>query len=132
MLQRVKEQQPALCSVLLKSNDKAVRSPFPDGPEWNLLEGLVAILEPFEEATKALSGSNYPTISMISPLLYQVCKVTLKVNEDDNVNLKTIKETLLEDFQDRYSSPAITKIPAFLDLQFKGLDLSSQLMKEFM
>ena len=110
MLQRVKEQQPALCSVLLESKYKAVRSLFPDGPEWNLLEDLVTVLEPFEEATKALSGSNYPTISMISPLLYQVCKVTLKVNEDKNVNLKRIKETMLEDFQDRYSSPAITEI----------------------
>ena len=54
MLQRVKEQQPALCSVLLESKDKVVRSLFPDGPEWNLLEDLVAVLEPFEEATKAL------------------------------------------------------------------------------
>ena len=63
MLQRVKEQQPALCSVLLESKDKVVHSLFPDGPEWNLLEDLVAVLEPFEEATKALSGSTYPTIS---------------------------------------------------------------------
>ena len=125
MLQRVKEQQPALCSVLLESKDKVVRSLFPDGPEWNLLEDLVAVLEPFEEATKALSGSTYPTISMISPLLYQVCEVTLKVNEDDNMNLKKIKETMLEDFQDRYSSPAITEvlnIAAFLDPRFKELD----------
>ena len=76
MLQRVKEQQPALCSVLLESKDKAVRSLFPDGPEWNLLEDLVAVLEPFEEATKAMSGSNYPTISMISQLVYQVCGKT--------------------------------------------------------
>ena len=73
MLQRVKEQQPALCSVLLESKDKAVCSLFPDGPEWNLLEDLVTVLKPFEEATKALSGSNYPTISIINPLLYQVC-----------------------------------------------------------
>ena len=125
MLQRVKEQQPALCSVLFESRDKAVRSLFPDGSEWNLLEDLVAVLEPFEEATKAMSGSNYPTISMISPLLYQVCKVTLKVKEDDNANLKRIKETMLEDFQDRYSSPGILEIiniAAFLDPRFKELD----------
>ena len=87
----------------------------------------MTVLEPFEEATKALSfsGSNYPTISMISPLLYQVCKVTLKANEDDNVSLKRMKETMLEDFQDGYSSPAITEIlniAAFLDPRFKELD----------
>ena len=93
MLQCVKEQQPALCSVLFESRDKTVRSLFPDGSEWNLLEDLVAVLEPFEEATKAMSGSNYPTINMISPLLYQICKVTLKV-KDDNANLKRIKETM--------------------------------------
>ena len=110
MLQHIKEQQPALCSVLLESKDKAVCSLFPDGPEWNLLEDPVAVLEPFKEATKALSGSTYPTISMINPLLYQVCEVTLKINEDDNMNLKKIKETILEDFQDRYSSSAITEV----------------------
>ena len=77
-----------MCSVLLESIDIAVHPLFPDGPEWNLLEDPVAVLEPFKEATKALSGSTYPTISMISPLLYQVCEVTLKVNENDNMNLK--------------------------------------------
>ena len=51
--------------------------------------------------------------------------MTLKVNEDDNVNLKRIKETMLEDLQDEYSSPAITEIfniAAFLDPRFKELD----------
>ena len=64
MLKCVREQQPALCSVLLESKDKVVCSLFPDGPEWNLLEDLVGVLEPFEEATKAMSGSNYPTIGI--------------------------------------------------------------------
>jgi len=56
-----------------------------------------------------MSGSSYPSISMISPLLYQVCEVTLKVKEDDNASLKKnqrnlqkkIKGTMLEDFQER-------------------------------
>jgi len=78
--------------VLLESKDKAVRSLFLDASEWNLLEDLVAVLEPFKEATKAMSGSNYPTISMISPLLYQICEVTLKINENDNSNLKKSKK----------------------------------------
>ena len=57
-----------------------------------------------------MSGYNCPKLSMISPLLYWVCEVKLKVNEDDNENLKRIKKTMLEDFKDRYSSPAITEI----------------------
>ena len=125
MLQHVKEQQPALCRVLLESKDKDVHPLFSDEPKQNLLEHPVADLEPFKEATKALSGSTYPTISMINPLLYQVCEVTLKVNENDNMNLKKIKETILEDFQDRYSSPTITEIlniVAFLDPWLKELD----------
>jgi len=51
--------------------------------------------------------------------------VTLKVKEDNNANLKRIKETMLEDLQDRYSSPAILEIiniAAFLDPRFKKLD----------
>ena len=56
------------------------------------------------------SGSNYPIISIISSLLYQVCEVTLKISEDDNVNLKRTKETMLKDFKDKYSFSAITEI----------------------
>ena len=63
MLQWVREQQPALCAVLLECKDgAATHCLFPVGPEWTLMEELTAVLEPFEEATKAMSGYNYPTV----------------------------------------------------------------------
>jgi len=78
MLQLVKEQQPALFSVLFENRNKAVHSVFPDGSEWNLLDDLVAVLEPFEEATKAMSGSNYPTISItLEPIILQILNIML-------------------------------------------------------
>jgi len=52
----------------------------------------VTVLEPFEEAIKAVTGSNYPTINMISPLLYQICEIARKINENDNLNLKISKK----------------------------------------
>ena len=125
MLQRVRDLQPALCAVLMENKEKHICALFPDGAEWDLLEELVSILQPFEEATKAMSGSNYPTISMLSPLIYQLCKVTLKVNDGDSTNLQNIKEAMLEDFEERYSSPDIANIlnvAAFIDPRFKELD----------
>ena len=56
MLQRVKDLQSALCAVLMENKEKHILSLFPDGNEWDLLEELVSILQPFEEATKAMVG----------------------------------------------------------------------------
>ena len=47
-------------------------------------EELLAVLEPFVEATTVMSGSQYPTVSMLSPLLYKLLKVTLSHKDEDN------------------------------------------------
>ena len=38
MLEKVVEQQQALCAVLLDSQDRAIRSLLPDGPEWTVID----------------------------------------------------------------------------------------------
>ena len=37
--------------------------------EWNLLQNLVKILEPFAEATDFLGGTKYCTYSIINPII---------------------------------------------------------------
>jgi len=51
MLERVVEQQQALCAVLLDSQSRVVRSLLPDGAEWSVIEELMVILKPFALAT---------------------------------------------------------------------------------
>ncbi|RGB35852.1 hypothetical protein C1646_758795 [Rhizophagus diaphanus] len=42
--------------------------------EWNLLKDLRPILRPFSEATDLLGGSNYCTISIMTPILIEIKK----------------------------------------------------------
>ena len=37
------------------------------------------MLKPFHRATTAMSASSYPTLSMLSPLLYKLLDIVLKV-----------------------------------------------------
>ena len=70
MLEWIKELQQPLCTVLLDKPHE-VRSLLPDGDEWTVIEELLDVLKPFHKATKTMSVSLYPTLSMLSPLLYQ-------------------------------------------------------------
>ena len=125
MLQRVQEQQPALCAVLIESTDRAIRFLLPDNPEWTLIEELMTILKPFHEATTMMSGSKYPTSSLLAPLLYKLLDVTLKVGNDDSNHMRLIKQVIATDLQTRYRSLSVTEMintAAFLDPRFKDLD----------
>ena len=89
------------------------------------MEELIAVLEPFEEATKAMSGSNYPMISMLSPLLYRLLDITLKPEDNDSSSSKHIKAAIAEDLKNRYSTYDVRhtlNVAAFLDPRFKDLD----------
>jgi len=90
MLERVVEQQQALCAVLLNSQDRTVRSFLPDEAEWSGIEESIVILKPFPLATTVLSGSSYGTISIVSPLTHKFCS-NLDGKEDDSENLKQLK-----------------------------------------
>ena len=40
--------------------------------EWDLIQSLVDILEPFAEATDYLGGSSYCTYSIINPVIEEI------------------------------------------------------------
>ena len=94
MLERFMEQQPALCAVLLESSDRVHRGYLPEERECNVIEELVTILKPFVQATTLMSGSKYPTDSIICPLLYQLLQKTLSVANDDSPTTKKIKNAI--------------------------------------
>ena len=89
-------------------------------------EELLAVLEPFVEATTVMSGSQYPTVSMLSPLLYKLLKVTLSHKDENNPAIKCVKDAIANDLNVRYTSRETTlmlSMSAFLDPRFKDLNL---------
>ena len=83
MLEQIKKLQQSLCAVLL-DKPREVRSLLPDGDEWNIIEEVLEVLKPFHRATTTMSASSYPTVSMLSPLLYKLKFLVLKVSEEDS------------------------------------------------
>ena len=124
MIQRIQEQQSAICAVLTESRDRTIRSLLPENEEWSTIEDLMSILKPFCDSTTIMSGSRYPTFSLLAPLLYKLLKITLKIKENDSEVLKNIKTSIASDLQSRYNSYSIKKclrIATFLDPRFKEL-----------
>ena len=118
------EQQPAFCGVLLESSDKVHCGYLPEG-ECNVIEELVTILKPFVQSTILMSGSKYPTVSIICPLLYQLLQKTLSVANNDSPTTKKIKNAIRDDLKDRYQDERMQLMfqkCAYLDPCFKDLD----------
>ena len=99
MLERLMEQQAAIAAVLM---DGKVRHLMPEGEEWTIIEQLVEILTPFQQATEAMGAEKYPTLSMVKPLLYKLSEVTLKVNDSDTATVKQVKAAIKNDLAERY------------------------------
>lgn len=125
MLERFLEQQPALCAVLLDSSERDHWCYLPEGRECNVLEELLTVLKPFVQATTLMSGSKYPTVGIISPLLYKLFQNTLSVTYNDSPTMKNIKGAISEDLKHRYQNKTLQllfKKCAYLDPRFKDLD----------
>ena len=69
MLQRVSEQQAAIAAVLIEGK---VQYLLPEGEEWNIIESLIDILEPFQKTTEVMCRQKFPTLSSVRLLLYKL------------------------------------------------------------
>ena len=129
MLERLMEQQAPIAAVLM---DGKVRHLMPEGEEWSVIEVLVDILKPFQQATEAMGAVSYPTLSTVKPLLYKLVNRTLEVKENDTVVAKEVKLNIKRDLQERYSTPSVARIlniTTFLDPRYKELPFLDQLTR---
>ena len=110
MLERLQEQQAPIAAVLV--DDRSHRHLVPDVQEWVLIEELITILKPFQQATEIMSGSKYPTVSMLRPLIIKLLNHTLKIDDQDRPDLHAMKEVVATDLCCRYS---LREIQTFLD-----------------
>ncbi|KAL4121559.1 hypothetical protein QTP88_014050 [Uroleucon formosanum] len=103
--------------------------------EWKIIKELVLVLRPFEEATKAVSGNNYITASMVIIIaqgLINVCDQLLKQNYTSRTN--AVINKLLNGMKERNrwgnieNSKTLARC-TFLDPRFKDVPLSQSIQQ---
>ena len=92
--------------------------------EWKIIREMVEILKPFEEATRLLSGINYPTIGFTYPAMYNLReKLESDFNSLETNETAECRNTILEDMIARWDFPQDLCLKgSFFDPRFKSLD----------
>lgn len=95
--------------------------------KWLLKEQLVKVLKPFDLATKVLSKAKSSTISTVQPLLKSIVHNFLNINNSHIPAIKTLKKTLVMEFQSRFFSEIkddaifILNISSILDPRYQNI-----------
>ena len=114
-----------IATVLMEGK---VRHLMVEGEDITIMENLVSILQPFQKATEALSTEQYPSISTVKPLLFQLMEKTLQEKANDDSTCKKVKKEIKSDLAGRYQDSAVQRVinvTAFLDPRYKELPFLS-------
>lgn len=95
MMERILEQQQAICAVL--SNDRKNWSKIPNDAEFTNLETAVAVLGPLSIFTDALSGEKWVNVSAVRPLLKHILNTLLSPFDDEIALAKEMKLAISTD-----------------------------------
>ena len=120
MLARFTEQQQAVCAVLLE--DGGDRILMPSSSEFAVIEELVDILKPFNDATEILSGDLYPTLGIVQPVFNRFLSEVLPSKPGDRDIVKKIKDAIRQNLSTRYQEEEIETmllVAMYLDPRFK-------------
>ena len=71
--------------------------------QWNLMEQMVAVLEPLQIATTALCETEIVSCSLIYPVINGLLKNHLVPGEGDLPTVKRFKEIMAQDIQKRFN-----------------------------
>ena len=79
MLEKLLEQQQAICAMLLESENRDMRlNLMPSSEEFAVAKEVTQILH---IATEIISGKKYPTIGIVRHLIHKLLSVTVKEAE---------------------------------------------------
>ncbi|CAH1115081.1 unnamed protein product [Psylliodes chrysocephalus] len=92
--------------------------------EWQILRDLQTLLEPFEEATRAVNGQQYMTASLVIVITNSLLDICKEVSPRFAVNAKVFAKQLEKEPNERmgtvkYSSTLAMR--TFLDPRFKTI-----------
>ncbi|XP_010889306.1 zinc finger BED domain-containing protein 1 [Esox lucius] len=123
MLKRLKEQQAVISAVLVEDSDNHQLS-FKDS-EWNMVEGLIGVLQPFKLVADMITACRYPTISMVKPVLHMLLNTTLKAKDGDAKEVGMAKDVLSKVLSSTYPQTSeiatFLNVATFLDPRYKRL-----------
>ncbi len=95
---------------------------------WTNIECLLPALLPFVEATEILASEAYPSLSAVMPLIVNLSKYFLSVNDTDIEIIRVFKEKVLSGLKKRYTLPSDPKfhettaaVASVLDPRHKSL-----------
>ena len=120
MLARFIEQQQAICAVLLEDCGDHVL--MPSATEFAVVEELVDILKPFNNATEILSGDIYPTLGIVQPVFHRFLNEVLSSKPGDKDFVKKVKDAIRQNLSTRYQEEEIETmlfVAMYLDPRFK-------------
>ena len=130
MLQRLMEQRTAISAVLVEGKDRHLML---ESGDWEVVEILVDLLKPFQQATTVMRAVRYPTLSTVKPLLYKLLTKTLKITDGDCPTAKAVKQEIKKDLEDRYHNTTVERIinfATFLDPRYKELPFLDSFSKQ--
>jgi len=78
----------------------------PTVEDWVKVENVCQVLEVFNEVTKIISGSNYPTANLFLPEVWRIRDVLGKKCRDENVYIRTMGQKMNMKFE-KYRGNAI-------------------------
>ena len=94
-----------MCAVLLE--DGGDRVLMPSSTELAVIEELVDILKPFNDATEILSGDLYPTLGIVQPVFHRFLSDILPSKPGDRDVVKKIKDAIRQNLSTRYQEEDI-------------------------
>lgn len=89
--------------------------------QWEIIEDLVAVLEPFKVTIMTLSEERMPLISLLKPLLWRLVSCHLKFKDSDSAIARDLKQSLSQMLSEQYSDPnvkLVLQISTTLDPRF--------------
>lgn len=128
------EQFIARRGILENILQELIEYPLREGLElmeesWEILQDVVAVLEPFKVTLMTLSEEKIPLISLLKPLLWQVINNKLNERDGDSATLQHLKQQIVErltfSYTDEHISSAL-QIATMLDPRFKLLPYSTE------
>jgi hypothetical protein len=69
---------------------------------WKVVEDLVPVLKPLQVATTTISGTSFPTLSIVYPIVLGLLKNHLSVRYEDAAVLFRFKEAVAKDLTSRF------------------------------
>ena len=127
MLERLIEQKAHLVTVLNGHADRATRLLVPTPENWETMKDILLVLKPFYQATTALEGDVYPTLSLVH-FFYAAIIHTLTgaITRPNFTPLATkLANALTVEMGKRWASTAAmaTSLACMLDPRTKGLNM---------